>query len=287
MMPSYNCARTLPMALASLQAQTHEEWECLLVDDGSTDETQSLLSHVTDPRIKYTRLKKNSGRGIASQTALNAARGEWITTLDADDWMYPDKLAVQVEVLSQNRKLCLLSTAVSLITDRNEITHVQSPNSKEGLEIHGPGSSLRISFSHPASMMRTAILKLFPYDQRLRRVQDADFLLRMLNGRYYGTLSSSHYAYLHGYNEQGMNGYFESAPYARQVYRKHLTRVPIQASKAIAGMYAKELVYRVAHQLDLGERLFSRRYRLPTDVERERYASAYEKVTSELEKMGI
>ena len=275
------------MAIASLQAQTYEEWECLLVDDGSTDETRDIIASIDEPRLKYTRLEKNGGRAVASQVALDAAKGEWLTTLDADDWLYPDKLATQLDALSQHKELCLLSTAMSLTDSEHNLNYVQSSTSLDELEICGPWEGLTVPCSHAAAMIKTDILRLYPYDHRLRRVQDADFMFRMLNGRHFGILPTPYYAYQHEYSPRVMEGYFESGYYARRVYAKHLHRVPVKAASAILKNSARELIYRVALPLGLGSKLFERRYRSPTTDEREQYELAYDVVRSARNKIRI
>ena len=95
--PVYNAARWLPETLASVQAQTLTDWEHLLVDDGSTDESAMIVvgAAVADRRIRLLRTAQNSGPGAARNVALDAARGRFIAFLDADDVWYPEKLAKQ------------------------------------------------------------------------------------------------------------------------------------------------------------------------------------------------
>ncbi len=87
MMPCYNSAGTLPLALASLVAQTYENWECILVDDGSTDRPIDIVEQASDKRISFFRLDRNMGRGVAQQAALDYATGDYLCMLDADDWL--------------------------------------------------------------------------------------------------------------------------------------------------------------------------------------------------------
>ena len=68
-MPVFNATDTLPLALASLQAQTYDAWQCIIVDDGSTDNPEHIINAVGDSRIQYHRLDRNHGRGYARQYA--------------------------------------------------------------------------------------------------------------------------------------------------------------------------------------------------------------------------
>ena len=97
--PVYNAARWLPDTLASVRAQTLTDWEQILVDDCSTDESSSILEAAAaeDPRFRVLRAPGNLGPSAARNQALEAARGRYIAFLDADDIWLPEKLARSVE----------------------------------------------------------------------------------------------------------------------------------------------------------------------------------------------
>lgn len=98
--PCYNQALFLPKAIASLQAQTLEDLECIIVDDGSTDNTAEEASNITlqEPRVRMIQ-KTNGGSASARDLGLKHAKGEYIQFLDADDWLDPEKLARQVALM--------------------------------------------------------------------------------------------------------------------------------------------------------------------------------------------
>lgn len=100
--PVYNAARWLPRTIASVQAQTHPAWEWLLVDDGSTDESVSLAgaAAAADPRIRVE-VQSNAGPGVARNTGLVLARGDFLQYLDADDLLGPEKIARQLARLER------------------------------------------------------------------------------------------------------------------------------------------------------------------------------------------
>jgi glycosyltransferase involved in cell wall biosynthesis len=91
-MPTYNRADTLPRALASVLAQTFQDWELLVIDDGSTDDTQSLFTNV-DSRIRYIQ-QQNGGCYVARNHGLRLSRGSLITFLDSDDEWLPHYLSL-------------------------------------------------------------------------------------------------------------------------------------------------------------------------------------------------
>lgn len=92
MMPAYNTEKYIGAAIESVLAQTYENWELIIVDDGSTDRTYEVAESYNDPRIKLVRHEHNAGLGKARNTALRLARGKWATWLDSDDVMLPQRL---------------------------------------------------------------------------------------------------------------------------------------------------------------------------------------------------
>lgn len=112
MMPVYNGLPMIKASVTSLLNQTYTDWECIIVDDGSTDGTSEFLDTLTDSRFKVVHLHNNSGRAIARQTALDAAHGEFIAMLDADDLYHPDKLKRQVDFLINHPEISLVSSAI-------------------------------------------------------------------------------------------------------------------------------------------------------------------------------
>lgn len=100
--PSYNCAQFIAETVKSVLAQTYANWEMLIVDDGSTDNTKEVVCRYKDPRIHYHRIEYNSGAAVARNTALRMAKGRWIAFLDSDDLWKPEKLEYQLAFMVDN-----------------------------------------------------------------------------------------------------------------------------------------------------------------------------------------
>ncbi len=102
-LPTYNRARMLPGALETLKLQTCQDFEVLIVDDGSEDETPDMIRAWTkDPRFKYRRLEKNIGNMHCRNLALGMATGDWITNIDSDDFWLPSRLETFVDYIKAN-----------------------------------------------------------------------------------------------------------------------------------------------------------------------------------------
>lgn len=102
--PSYNSEKFIAEAIKSVQTQSYTNWELLITDDCSTDQTVNLVMEIAkqDPRIKLSQLERNSGAGIARETAVAKAQGRYIAFLDADDLWKPQKLEKQINFLIKN-----------------------------------------------------------------------------------------------------------------------------------------------------------------------------------------
>ncbi|MGI6204393.1 MAG: glycosyltransferase family 2 protein [Anaerovoracaceae bacterium] len=102
-MPSYNTAGFIAESIRSVQDQTCENWELIIVDDCSTDNTDDVVSEfLGDERIRYIKNEKNCGAAISRNRALRAARGRWIAFLDSDDLWLPRKLELQLDFMKNN-----------------------------------------------------------------------------------------------------------------------------------------------------------------------------------------
>ena len=96
-MPSYNTGRFISETIESVLAQSYSNWELIIVDDCSTDNTDEVIEdYISDDRIKYIKNDKNSGAAISRNRALREAKGKWIAFLDSDDLWESQKLEKQI-----------------------------------------------------------------------------------------------------------------------------------------------------------------------------------------------
>lgn len=102
--PTWNCAALICETIRSVQAQTYQDWELIISDDCSTDNTKLVVDPYLqdDKRIKYICNEKNSGAAITRNNALKIAKGKWIAFLDSDDLWEPEKLERQLGFMVEN-----------------------------------------------------------------------------------------------------------------------------------------------------------------------------------------
>lgn len=127
-MPAYNCEAYIAASIRSVLAQTYTNWELLIVDDCSTDDTVSIVQSFHDNRIKLFFNERNSGAAVSRNRALREAWGRWVAFLDSDDLWHPEKLERQISFMEEN------SYAFSY-TNYEEMTADGIPN---GITVSGP-----------------------------------------------------------------------------------------------------------------------------------------------------
>ena len=101
-MPSYNTAPYIMETIQSVLNQSYQNWELIIVDDCSTDNTDQVVACIRDERIKYFKNEKNSGAAASRNRALRESKGRWIAFLDSDDLWMPEKLEKQIAFMESN-----------------------------------------------------------------------------------------------------------------------------------------------------------------------------------------
>ncbi len=175
--PCYNQAPYLPHSIASLQNQTVGEWECIIVDDGSTDNSASIIREYTrqDKRIRLIQ-KENGGSATARNLGLKEAKGEFVLFLDADDMLDTGKLKMQV-ALMREKGVDMSYSAFCFINEDGVKSKVRyaALNARTILTRWGLGSSI----PPHAFMYKTSFLQSnhITFDEACRYREDWNFLI--------------------------------------------------------------------------------------------------------------
>jgi glycosyltransferase involved in cell wall biosynthesis len=265
-MPCFNSAQTLPWALASLLAQTYENWECIFVDDGSTDGSSDCIRQVPDPRFRCFRNPVNQGRGAARQRGLDEARGKYVCMLDADDWFYPCKLLQQVSLMGQEPSLVLVSTGMAVVDTHNDILGVRcrgnNKNAPAFCSSSGKPGIPVVPFA--ASMIRADAARRTGFDPAFAAVEDMDFLMRLLFNQRYGILPTVTYAYAESVTRHKV---LQAHRLIRSIHRKYVSRYPVSNCVGMLTSFAKSAIYALGFSMGQGDWLVRRRSRPPTRME--------------------
>lgn len=179
-MPVFNDMAYLSVAIESVLGQTYPHWELLIIDDGSTDETPTLLQNWTDARIRVIRNPENWGVTRSLQRGLALAQGSYIARMDSDDVALPTRLAKQVQFLERHPEVGILGSRAELMDVAGRSLGLSSTYTTDW-PIRW-ASLLTNPFVHPTVMLRRATLTKLDlnYDETYRTSQDYDLWTRML-----------------------------------------------------------------------------------------------------------
>ncbi len=181
---AHNSEATIAEALRSLLNQDHSDWQAVIVDDASTDNTIAEIEpFLADTRFRLLRNQENLGSGASRNLALQALDTELVAVLDADDICRPTRLSRQSQAFEQNPALTVLGAQVAEfgewggpeVSKRWPVTHAEIADSLAS----------RMSVAHCAVMYRRLdVLSAGGYDARLRRAQDLALMLRLTNANF-------------------------------------------------------------------------------------------------------
>jgi len=152
--PTYNRSHQLDRAIRSVLTQSYDDFEAIIVDDGSTDDTAEIVSRCSDQRIVYMRLSKNTGGSmVPRKVGLGVSKGEYIAILDDDDyWIDAEKLQSQVSYLDSHPECLLLGTNALAIRDNGETALcIQYPETDNSIR---KNLLMRNCFFHSSVMYR-------------------------------------------------------------------------------------------------------------------------------------
>lgn len=177
--PTYNRADTVARAIRSVLTQTFEDWELVVVDDDSADDTEKVVASFGDSRIHYIRHEHNRGQSAAQNTGIQSSRGTYVAFLDSDDEWLPEKLAKVLDRFeASTNDVGLVYSGKKLVTEAGRMLKVRSPTlqgdvCKHLLEWDFIGSCSRV-------VVRRSILELVGgFDEQLVNCQDWDLWIRV------------------------------------------------------------------------------------------------------------
>lgn len=178
LIPVHNAEHFVVDAIKSVLAQTFDDFELLIIDDGSTDSTPELISQFGDPRIRLVFNSRNMGVADTLNRGLDLARGDYIARMDADDLCRPRRLERQVDLMDSHQEVVLCGTWYRRFGSRRDRA-VKPPLSDSALR-----SWLFVGcpIAHPTVMIRRSVLlnHEFRYDPRIGRAEDYDLWSRLI-----------------------------------------------------------------------------------------------------------
>lgn len=179
--PTYNRATLIGRTLESVFNQTYEHFEVLIVDDHSRDDTEQVVSAVTDLRINYIRHTENRGAPAARNTGIRAAKGEFVAFLDSDDTWLPEKLEKQLTVMRESPfRPALVYTGITLVNARGEVRYVHTPDKTWRGHVYEKMLGENLAGSTSTALVRKECFGVAGlFDETLHARQDYDLWLRI------------------------------------------------------------------------------------------------------------
>jgi len=176
--PTYNRANLLGRAVRSVLRQTFSDFELIVVDDASVDDTASVIDDFYDKRIKYTRHGSNLGAPAARNTGISNARGRYIGLLDDDDEWYPEKLEKQVLKFSQiPETVGLIYSGYEVRESDGRLLRTYFPEARGDVHLR---LLLGTTIGSPTPLIRKACFqKVGLFDESLKSCQDWDMWKRI------------------------------------------------------------------------------------------------------------
>lgn len=186
--PCYNCSRFVENAVRSVINQTYQNWELLIIDDGSKDNTVEIIRKIKDSRITIFSDGCNKGLPARLNESIKWARGEYYARMDADDIMHKDRIAKQVAFLMEHPNVDVLGCSAYIINGSNSVLRKRIvKNDQRG-------------FIHPTVIAKTSWFNNNQYNEAMKRSQDIELWLRTKNKSCFANMSDC----LFFYREEGV-----------------------------------------------------------------------------------
>lgn len=182
-MPAYNAARYIGQAIDSLLNQTYKDFELLVIDDCSTDDTVEIVKAYAakDPRVRLIQQPANGGVSVARNTGFQEAKYPWVALLDADDIALPDRLEKQVKAIESDPEVVAWGAAVRNMSPDGkprEIKEVGPPTKEVFYQKREKGEVIFLATT-ASVLRRDLVLKVNGYDLRFKASEDTDLVNRI------------------------------------------------------------------------------------------------------------
>ena len=255
----YNNEKTLANAIKSVLMQSYRDFEFILIDDGSTDKSYAIAHKYAclDKRIKLIRDNLNRGLVFRLNQIIDFAAGKYIARMDSDDMMLPDKLEIQMQILTNNSLIDIIDTGAYIINNNDE------PIGKRKLIDVGIWNRRKVLknrlFFHPTVIAKTSWYKINKYDEDFVRSEDFELWCRTFNYTNYHRVYEPLFLYREG--NVNTHDYVVSSRSHRKAVLKHYKGVLslFELASEILESHFKSVLYRVFGLVNMQYFLASKR----------------------------
>jgi glycosyltransferase involved in cell wall biosynthesis len=184
-LPAYNCEKYIGKAIQSVLQQTFTDFELIIINDGSTDKTETSIRQFTDQRIIYLQNPGNKGLVYTLNRSIELAKGTYIARMDSDDISVLERLAKQKGYLDTHPETTMLATTINFIDANGNDKGIWALDRKMiSPALIRNKMPFENCIAHPSIMIRADILKKLKYNPRQVNIEDYDLWLRLLNRGY-------------------------------------------------------------------------------------------------------
>jgi glycosyltransferase involved in cell wall biosynthesis len=277
-MSIYNPGNFLEPALQSIFAQTFQDWELILVDDGSDDGSTELLSRIHDSRIRIVRGGLNRGLAARLNQIVRAARAPYIARMDADDMVDSTRLEKQIKYLREHPDVDVVGCGLAILDNRGKPTGVRLFAADHASICKDP---LRgILLEHPAVIGKTEWFRNHPYNEDNRTCEDWEL--------WFDTYKTSHFAnlceplyYYREFSSFSIRKYVDAkCRVARLQWRRRADFGMIRTSRACVSQYIRIALNLVTYLTGLQYYMIRRRSRPIDDATRADVLATGEKISN-------
>lgn len=177
-MAAYNSEETIGETISSILSQTIKDFELIIVNDKSTDNTEKIIKSFKDKRIKLINNKKNIGLPSNLNKAIKVAKGKYIARMDADDIMLPERLETQLNFMEHNDYDIISGRAIKMDWNGKEIGFMGEAMNNEEIQV---SLLFGCPLVHPTIFGKTAVLKKNKYNPEFIKAQDYELWTRIKN----------------------------------------------------------------------------------------------------------
>ncbi len=277
--PVYNCEKTLAITVRSILQQSFEDWEMLIIDDGSSDKTVEVARGIDDSRVRLIADGLHRGIAYRRNQAIEMSRGKYFALMDGDDVSYPERFERQVQYLEKNSHIDLLGSGVLVFKGSGLVlgTHRVRLSHRDICERPWAG----FHFAQPTWTGKLEWFRAHRYRTRLARAEDQDLLLRTYKTSRFAALPDI----LVGYREESVS--LRKNFTGRYAFCKSLLREAFEegnylvAARGVIGQNLKGLVDILAVTTGLNYRVLRHRALPLEEATARRWQQVWQEVQAE------
>lgn len=235
--PTYNRSNLLLKAIESVLEQTYSNFELLIVDDNSKDNTFEVIKNINDNRLKYIKLETNMGGSFARNKGIKESTGDFIAFLDSDDKWTNSKLEKQMNIFKDNKEVGVVYSGIIINSENNARDKVIFTPKEQGDILHQLLKSNCVGTTSAVIVKSELIKKEMGFDASLPSCQDWDLWIRLAKITKYGFVNEPMVEYFEHNGDRITTNYSAVAKGHEIIYHKYRDLIDKELSKKDANSF--------------------------------------------------